>query len=85
MKINLGSRCDDCKLKDECRYFYPCEADNIDEIITRKLGGYAMAWDKLKDFVEALQEGHENTYAYSNEYIDYVLDEMNQLEERLKL
>lgn len=48
-----------------------------------QLDNYKTAWNKLKSFVEDLQEGHENTYAYSNEYIDYVLDEMNQMEEKL--
>ena len=79
----MKSNCEECKLKDECRHFYPCETDNIDEIVTRKLGGYAMAWDKLKDFVETLQEGFENTFAYSNPQIEEIEDEMNRLEEKL--
>ena len=46
------------------------------------LARYKVAWNKLKDFVEALQEGHKNQYAYSNQYIDYIDDEMVELEEK---
>lgn len=46
---------------------------------------YKTAWNKLKDYVECLQEGHENLYAYSNEYLEYVEEEINQLEERCGL
>ena len=79
----MKSNCEECKLKDDCSPMYPCELSNKLEETRIELDNYKSAWNKIKDFIEDLQEGFENTFAYSNPQIEEIEDEMNRLEEKL--
>lgn len=83
MNPTIKSNCEEYRLKDECMVLYPCEHSNKLEEARLELDRYKEAWSQLKRFVEALQDGHENQYAFSNQYIEYIEDEMTQLEDKL--
>lgn len=38
------------------------------------------AWQKLRSYVKDLSDYHEKEYAINNEFIDRILDKMNELE-----
>ena len=79
----LKSNCEECYIRKDCEQMYPCEHNNALEEVKWQFSRYKDAWDKLREFVEALQEGFENTFGYSNPQIEEIEGQMNQLEEKL--